>query len=397
MQEQIIQLASELVKIPSRAGTDQLDDILSFLLRWMQDQQVDCQVLRADDGRKVGLYVHIRSGQPGPALCLNACIDTAPFGDESAWSHSPTAAALRDGRLYGRGAADSKIAVAIFSHLAAKILRSSGLKQGELFVVFDAEEHSGEFTGIKRFLETAPRKPDAVFIGYPGNKNLVVGSRGFARAIINVHGKSAHSGSKSVKGFNAIQKMARLVDAIYTRDLPKETLPDFSFGAEVNVTEIKGGEGFSVIPDLCTCKVDMRLTPNINQHVAREWLEELVRGLDTMYPDSRATEVTWLESWPAYAVSRQSLLVTEFLEVAESVFGRPIQPVISGPSNIGNYLASRHIPAFAGFGVTYGNLHATDEYIEVDTILPVFETYARLVERLTAVTAPLDGDSLLGE
>lgn len=396
MPQNIIELASELIKIPSRGGIDPSENIIAYLCNWMDQRKIECQILQTQDGRKVGLFIHLQSGIQGPVLCLDACIDTASFGDERAWQHSPTSGVVEDGRLYGRGAADSKIAVSIFSHLAAKILERGGLKRGDLFIVFDAEEHSGEFTGIKRFLEVAPKTPEAVLIGYPGNHKLVIGSRGFLRCVLNVYGIAAHSGSKSVKGFNAIQKTARLIDAIYARGLPKETNLDFSFGPEVNVTEIQGGEGFSVIPDLCTCKVDMRLTPNFHQSIAAEWLESIVKGIDIIYPGKRETEITWLESWPAYNVSRESFLVTEFLKVAEAVFGRPVQPVVSGPSNIGNFLASKRIPALAGFGVTYANLHGTDEYLEVDSVAPVFETYFQVVERLAAADSPLNGDILVG-
>jgi succinyl-diaminopimelate desuccinylase len=62
-----------------------------------------------------------RSRERRPALtyCLDACLDTAPFGDLIAWDHPPTEPHIVDGWLQGRGAADCKIAVAIFSHLAA--------------------------------------------------------------------------------------------------------------------------------------------------------------------------------------------------------------------------------------------------------------------------------------
>jgi succinyl-diaminopimelate desuccinylase len=396
MQQEIASLASALIQIPSRAGIDASAPILSFLEKWMEQHGLETQPIVTLEGKKAGTFLHLRSGIPGPVLCLNACLDTAPFGDESAWQHSPTSGMILDGRLYGRGAADSKIAVSIFSHLAAKLVRTGGLERGELFVVFDADEHSGEFTGIKRFLEIAPARPEAVLIGYPGNQNLVIGSRGFLRAVIQVFGVAAHSGSRSRRGSNAIQKMAHLVEALYARELPKEAHPDFCFGAEMNVTEIQGGEGFSVIPDLCTCKVDLRLTPQVDRASAAGWLESIVRGVDLIFPGQRESEISWLESWPAYCVSRESYLVNEFLRVVEVVFGRPAQPVVSGPSNIGNFLASKGIPALAGFGVTYGNLHGTDEYCEVDTIAPVFETYWQVAKNLTTAGKPLDGGILVG-
>jgi succinyl-diaminopimelate desuccinylase len=382
MKQSIIDLATALVRIPSRAGIDPSERILDYLSDWLSQHSLTSIRLRGPAGTDVGLYVHLKSGVPGPAVCLNACIDTAPFGTGEAWRYAPTSGTIEDGRLFGRGAADSKMGVAIFSHLGVTIHETDGLQQGELYLVFDADEHTGKFQGIKRFLDVAPRPPDAVLIGYPGNNNLVVGSRGFLRAVITVFGLAAHSGSSARRGFNAIKKMAHLIEALHTRPLPEEPGPDFSFGPQINVTEVTGGEGFSLVPDRCCCKVDFRLTPNVNQQVAKEWIRSIVQGIDLDHPGPRPTRIAWEESWLAYRVPTDSPLVTQFLDAAQEVFGRAIPPRVSGPSNIGNYLASRGIPALSGFGVTYSNIHATDESAELESVMPVYETYRRVISRI---------------
>src|SRR5262249_9493542 len=146
--------------------------------------------------------------------------------------------------------------------------------------VFDADEHTGIFHGIKTFLEVVTRQPDAVLIGYPGNDKVITGSRGFLRGVITVFGTAAHSGSRSVKGFNAIAKMAQLINALGDTPLPAETDPYFNFGPQLNVTEIAGGQSYSVVPDRCTCKVDIRLTPNVNQEVVSTWMQNIIQHVD---------------------------------------------------------------------------------------------------------------------
>lgn len=390
MKDQIIELAAELIKIPSRAGIDSTAPILDHIKTWLTERKLPVTSLKNGKSDEVGVYVHLGSGRQGPAICLNACIDTAPFGDESAWSASPTSGQIESNRLHGRGAADSKIGVAIFSNLAVEMVKRGDLTRGDLFLVFDADEHTGAFQGIKTFLENAPLTPDAAMIGYPGNDALVVGSRGFLRANITVYGRAAHSGSSSVKGFNAVEKMAHLVAQIDDEKLPPETDRFFGFGPQANITEIAGGQGFTIIPDRCTCKVDIRLTPNFTFETAKAWVDELVRGLDEKNPGPRPTRIDWMESWPPYRVKSESFLVSEFMKVAGAVFKRPIHEKVSGPSNIGNYLASRGIPALSGFGVTYWNIHGIDECIDLETVLPAYETYYQAVRNLLAAeTFPL--------
>lgn len=391
MKESIIELASELVRIPSRAGIDPVERILDFLSDWLGERHLKVNRLNGPTGGAVGLYLHLRSGEPGPALCLNACLDTAPFGDEERWDHPPASSAIEDGRLYGRGSADSKIAVAIFSHLAAAFQQTKSLPAGELYIVFDADEHTGDFQGIKSFLEVAPRRPDAVLIGYPGNDKLIVGSRGFLRAEITVYGLSAHSGSGSHAGFNAVVKTARLIESMHDRPLPKEDDPDFSIGPQVTVTEVKGGEGFSLVPDRCFCKIDFRLTPNVDMNIAAQWIESVVNQTDEERPGPKPTRIEWKESWPAYRVPLEHPLTKQFLDAAQEIFGRKIVPVVSGPSNIGNYLAAKSIPALSGFGVSYSNIHATDESVDIETVTPVYEVYRLAIKKILRSELPTPG------
>ena len=155
----------------------------------------------------------IEGARQEPTYCLNACLDTAPFGDESAWEHPPTSGHVEAGQLHGRGAADSKMAVAIFAHLAAELVTVADKLQGRLAVLFDCDEHTGGFAGAKTFLADYPNVAGAM-IGYPGNDQVVVGARGFYRTTITLYGHGGHSGSTRRSGSNAVEKAARLVASL---------------------------------------------------------------------------------------------------------------------------------------------------------------------------------------
>src|SRR4030095_5912551 len=133
---------------------------------------------------------------------------------------------------------------------------------GSLAYVFDAGEHTGEFGGIRRFMETqgnAMRLAGAM-VGYPGNNRIATGGRGFARALLRVYGQSAHTGSSHNLGRNAIWRAAQLIDAIHTTPLPDVDRDGFPLPPRASVTAVEGGSGFSVVPDLCTLHIDIRLT-----------------------------------------------------------------------------------------------------------------------------------------
>jgi succinyl-diaminopimelate desuccinylase len=318
-------------------------------------------------------------------------VDTAPFGDEANWTTSPTSAVIENGRLFGRGAADSKIAAAIFLVLASELASSQSLHHGTLHLLLDADEHTGEFRGVKEFVRSVDQLPDAVWIGYPGNQAIVAGSRGFLRARLSVAGASAHTGSKRRKGINAVSRAAKLIGVLEGAILPPEPDPDFSFGPSLTVTAVHGGEGYSVVPDLCDVNVDIRLTPSVSATEIREAIELTVRDFDRAFAGPGLTVVAWEESWPPFRVPDDSPAIASLRLAAEQVFGRTIPTTVSGPSNIGNYLASLGVSPMSGFGVTYDNVHGTDEWCDVASVLPVYETYRRAA--LTFTRSASDGST----
>jgi succinyl-diaminopimelate desuccinylase len=181
-----------------------------------------------------------------------------------------------------------------------------------------------------------------------------------------------------------VAKAAELVMALNAEPLPGASEEGFPLPSKLTVTAIHGGEGFSVIPDLCTVHVDVRLVPGFEPTAAIEMLISVVRQVDERVPSCRPTEIAFEESWPAYALPPSSTLVTALTSAVAKIAGQPIRTKIAGPSNIGNYLASLGIEATAGYGVRYRNPHGTDECIDVGTIATVHAVYRAAVRSLLA-------------
>lgn len=375
--KEAVNLACELIAIPSRAEVDSAKPIVAFVRDWCAASGLPNRVLEVN-GAPVGIAIRLPAGA-GPSLCLNACIDTAPFGDEAKWRCPPMRGVVEQGRLYGRGAADSKIAAALFLLLCRDLARQSSLAAGTLHLLLDADEHSGGFLGVKEFVHSTDPLPKSAWIGYPGNLTIVAGSRGFLRGRVVVFGIAAHTGSKRRKGVNAILRAATLVRLLDDVELPKESAPEFEFGPSLSLTAIRSGGGFSVVPDTCEINLDLRLTPSVGAPALRALVEDTIRQFDRTMPGPTATRVEWLETWPPFRTRDSDPAISCLRGVAEQTFGRPIPSSVSGPSNVGNYLASLGISPMAGFGVTYDNVHAANEWCEIASILPVYETYQRAV------------------
>ena len=375
--DSIVRLASRLVATPSCGGIDSPQAVLGVVHAWLTDNRLAPRLLRDAGGKDVAVLVEIAGSAPGPVLCLDACIDTAPAGDLGQWTELPFCGAVRGRRLLGRGAADSKSGVAILAHVARHLAETS-IPRGALHVLFDADEHTGRFGGVRAYLDAIARPPDAVSLGYPGNDCIVVGSRGFLRAKLHFIGKAAHSGEIERTGINALTKAAAFALKVADATFPETRDAAFPFGPAATVTRLEGGEGFSVVPDHATCHIDIRLTRDFDAAKAMRWLEEIVRAVDGQ------GRIETVDHWPAYLLDPSHELVRSFSAAAERAFGRPIATDVCGPSNIGNLLAAQGVPTICAPGVSFANMHAADEWADIESIAPVYAMYCDAAVRFLA-------------
>jgi len=380
-------LLRALVRIPSRAGEDDLDRVCLCLEDWFRDRHVPVRALTGPSGQRLGLYAEARgSAGDGAWTVLNATLDTAGFGDRAAWTVDPTGAETVDGWLHGRGSGDSKAAVSLFSHLLLGLLAQPDFA-GRVGVLFDCDEHSGRFGGARAFFDHAhgddgPPRPGGVLIGYPGMDRIVNGCRGFLRSKLTVHGIAAHSGASRHRGINAISRALALCQRLESLSLPPAT-EAFPLTPQLTITGVRGGgESFSLVPDLCEIGLDARLTPSFPLETARRAIEETRTSFDAESPQTAPTTIEWYSGWPSYQLPPNHPLVLAMREATRDELGTEVPTAVDGPSNIGNYLASLGVPALCGFGVKAEGIHAADERIALDSIDPVYRVYRNALSRL---------------
>lgn len=388
--DSVIALAQRLVRAPSRGGLDDYAPVLGVLESWLAAHGLAHRRLRDGTGAPVGLVVEIAGGGPGPWWALDACVDTAGFGNEAAWSFAPTAGDVVDGWLRGRGAADSKLAAAIFCHLAAELAPRVAASPGGLAVLLDVDEHTGAFGGARAYLaDPGTPRPAGVMIGYPGLDEVVVGGRGLWRATLTAYAPSGHSGARATP-LGAVSRAAHLVRLLDAAELPPPVQDGgdaqdgaFPLPPKLTVTAVHGGEGFSTAPDRCELNVDIRTTPGFGAREAEALVHAAAAALDAELPGPRPTHVTPVATWPPFRLGPHEQPAAALLGAARGM-GVAVRAKTAGPSNIGNLLARESIPATAGFGVRYEGLHGTDERARLDDLPQVYAVYRRAVLDLLA-------------
>lgn len=185
--EKVVRLAQNLIGSRSYSGEEK--ETADRLKTYMEQSGVYDDVSIDAYGNVIG---HIKGAKPGPKLLFDGHIDTVPVGNEQDWKHAPFAAEISDGKLYGRGAADMKGAVAAFTVAAELFARECEKKfAGDIYIAGVVHEEC--FEGVAARSISASVAPDYVVIGEASELNLNVGQRGRAEIVVETYGVPAHS------------------------------------------------------------------------------------------------------------------------------------------------------------------------------------------------------------
>jgi acetylornithine deacetylase/succinyl-diaminopimelate desuccinylase-like protein len=184
----------------------------------------DVEVLATPDGSET-VYGHLPAPEGAPTVLLYAHYDVQPPLDEDAWTSPPFVLTEREGRWYGRGAADCKGGV-MMHLLALRALRRTGGIPVGLTVVVEGSEEQGT-GGLEQYAEAHPERfaADAMVIGDTGNvragqPTLTATLRGMVavRVRVDTLEGNLHSGAFGGAAPDALAALVRLLDTLYAED-----------------------------------------------------------------------------------------------------------------------------------------------------------------------------------
>jgi len=247
---------------------------------------------------RVNVVATMAEPEPGPTIHLNGHLDVVPPG--AGWTLDPFAGIVRDGFLWGRGAADMKagLAAAVF---ACEAIRRAGVRRGgTLEVSGTVDEESGGLAGVAWFASRgriASGRTDAVIIPEPlGVDRICVGHRGVYWFEVETRGRIAH-GSMPFQGVSAIDHMSTILAQLdgelrprlagRTTDLP--VVPDGARHPTLNVNAICGGQPIDgiqtpCVADRCRAVFDRRFLLEEGFDDTKDEILELLREVASRTP-----------------------------------------------------------------------------------------------------------------
>lgn len=293
---EIIQLFIRLVKAKSYPGIPQQEkEVVQELDSFLSSHGIASKITEVCDGRP-NLIAAVEGSNPGPHLLFCGHTDTVPPNEGSPVDlFTPIE---KQGRLYGRGTADMKGALAAMAGALVQLKISDELTNGRITLAAIIDEET-QTLGSEHLVKSG-FEADAAIVGEPTDNQIDIGHKGLEWLVVEFEGKAAHGGTPE-SGINSISAAAHFVHLI-----EKELIPEFQKRRDpvlglpaVNIGTIKGGDQPSTVAAHCQIKLDRRWVNTETIDLVFEDLEVLLKkirsarpGLKTKVfrvPDSMAT------------------------------------------------------------------------------------------------------------
>ncbi|MGM0493212.1 MAG: M20 family metallopeptidase [Armatimonadota bacterium] len=374
MMSEVTDLLAAMVSLPSvnPSGTppqgphEGEQRMTHFVHNWLAERGIDCHLQRVEPGRE-NVIARVNGREETP-IVFESHMDTVSVDGMTIPPFEPR---IEDGRMYGRGACDTK------SSLAAMMVALARVAAGDppsrtvvLAAVVDEEYLHG---GIARFLQDSGPVAAAV-IGEPTGLRVVVAHKGALRVRVITRGVSAHSSNPDA-GENAIYRMARVVQEL-------ESLAERLRGREahplvgkptLSVGTIEGGSAVNVVPELCTIMVDRRLIPGETPDGAFDEIAATLDGLlgpdDEMLPTLKDCAVETDMDSEVVRASREAVRAA----------GVDDEPIGVAYCTDGCDLAEREVPLVVLGPGDIAQAHTADEWIELAQVEAAVNIYERMM------------------
>lgn len=320
------------------------------------------------DGRD-NIIAELRVGKPESALLFEAHMDTVSIGS----MENALVPTYREGRLYGRGACDTKGALAGMIHMMEQCAQHPERLNADLVFCASVDEEYA-FQGLTKFMSLNFPLSGAV-VGEPTELGIVVEHKGCARFTVQTHGKSAHS-SVPHKGENAIYAMMDVVRYMRERVEPElATIRSALCGKPtIVVSTISGGSQINIVPEACEISVDRRIVPGESpEQVLSEFERDIRAELSEM---SLTIEPLLLD--PALNTPHDVAVVRSAQQAADTLGMNSSLRGVTYGSNASKLQAWKGIPSIVYGPGSIEQAHSAEEWVTVNEVVQAAEFYYQL-------------------
>jgi succinyl-diaminopimelate desuccinylase len=322
--------------------------------------------------------LYARLGTEAPNFCFAGHTDVVPAGE--GWQHDPFSAQIKDGVLYGRGAADMKSAIAAFVAAAQRVV-ANGPVQGSISLLITGDEEGPAINGTPKLLAWLKERGESIdhcVVGEPTSvaktgDTLKIGRRGSINFKLTVTGVQGHVGYPQ-KAKNPIPVLAELVTQLAGHTLDKGNA-HFD-PSTLAFTSMDVGNGTTnVIPGEARAAFNIRFNDRHTAESLINWVKD--RAAQVAQRSGCRIDV-------AAMVSGVSFLTApgKFTQLVSDTVARVtgIAPVFSTSGGTSDARFIKDFCPVVELGLAGATMHKTDECVEVAQIATLTDIYAALLK-----------------
>lgn len=350
-----------------------------------------CQALMAERLAAIGFSIEpmpvgevtnlwARRGDSGPLLCLAGHTDVVPPGPLEDWTSPPFEPTIRDGRLYGRGAADMKGSLAALVTAAEGFVAEHPRHRGSIAFLLTSDEEGPSVDGTVRVVERLQARGERIdwaLVAEPSSRErlgdtIKNGRRGSLNGFLTIHGKQGHVAYPQLARnpfHTAAQALANLCAEVW--DQGNAHFPPTS----LQIANLNMGTGAeNVIPGRLSAQFNLRFSTE--QTV--EGIDWRVRGI--LDAGGFDYELTWRLSGNPFLTPAGELVEATRSAIAE-VQGIETQLSTSGGTSDGRFIAPLGAQVVE-LGPINASIHQVDEHLGVEELERLSAIYRGILERL---------------
>ncbi len=370
--ESLIHLLADLVAIPSmnpmgrdRNGAEYSEEKLAtYVSDYLRQHSIDVNTYEVARHRP-NVIGYVDAGAERTVL-LEAHLDTVHADNMTIEPFSPR---MLDGRLYGRGACDTKASLASFLHTVGTLAKNaSRLKYNIVVAAVSDEEYS--FTGARRAVGNG-LKADFGITGEPTQLRIVRAHKGVLRWRVATSGIAAHSAYPD-RGENAIYTMGHVLVRLQAYGLELMQWPRHAeLGTPtLSVGVIEGGQAVNIVPDRCWIEIDRRTLPGETENEILKSVESALQGVPQCEFEPPHISIGGID------VSPKNPFLQKLAGVIEEINGECVIETAQYATNAGVYNEAG-IPTVVFGPGNIAQAHTAAEYVEIDQVIRCCEILSR--------------------
>ena len=371
-------------------------DTLEFSLQLLRQPSVtpvdhNCQNMMAERLAKIGFHIEpmrfedvdnlwARRGTTSPVFCFAGHTDVVPTGNLEAWNSDPFSPEIRDGKLYGRGSADMKTALAAMVVASERFVAKHPDHKGSIAFLITSDEEGPSINGTVKVVETLEARNEKMtwcLVGEPSSTAqlgdiIKNGRRGSLNGVLTIKGKQGHVAYPhlAINPIHTASKaIAELCDTVW--DQGNEYFPATSF----QISNIQAGTGATnVVPGSTKVTFNFRYSTEVTADELKARVLELLDRHGVDY------EIEWTLSGLPF-LTPVGELVNAAKTAIKNVTGVDAELSTSGGTSDGRFIAPTGTQVLE-LGVLNATIHQIDEHVNVADLEPLAEIYEQILQQL---------------